>query len=49
MCENFAQENKFFVSASGILGTGTNHNSNQPTGGNGKEPSTVDMLRMKDK
>ena len=48
MCENFAQENKFFVSASGMPGTGTNHESNKPAGGNTKDPSTVDMLRMKD-
>ncbi len=51
MCENFAKENQFFVSASGNSGTGGSHDSNRPVNGNtnGKEPSALDMLRMTDK
>lgn len=48
MCESFAQDNQFFVSASGRPGTGTNHESNRPVKNGDKEPSAFDMLNMKE-
>lgn len=44
MCKTFADENPFFVSASGNKGSGEPHKSGD---GGGNRPSAADMLRMR--